>query len=221
MTSTRLPGKVLVDVCGVPMLAMEVARLKAAATIDEVVVATTANGDDDPVVRCAEAEGVRWYRGSEHDVLSRYLGAAEEARADVVVRVTADCPLHDPAVVDNVVSSLEPSDDYASNMIERTYPHGLDTEVLWRDTLERIGRMGMSSDAREHVTWFARFERPDLFVLRSVVQDGGRNDADLRWTVDFQEDVDRIRRLCEALHLEREILPFERVVEFHRTHDVG
>jgi spore coat polysaccharide biosynthesis protein SpsF len=221
MTSTRLPGKVLMDLCGVPLLAVELRRLLACSTIDEVVVATTVNGADDPVVACAEAEAARWFRGDEHDVLGRYLGAAAEARADKVVRVTADCPLLDPAVVDRVVGSLEPEDDYASNMIDRTYPHGLDTEVLWRDVLERVGRMGRSTEAREHVTWFLRFERPDLFALRSVTQDGGRNDADLGWTVDHQEDIIRVRRLCEALGVEREIVPFERVVEYHRSHDVG
>jgi spore coat polysaccharide biosynthesis protein SpsF len=221
MTSTRLPGKVLMELCGVPMLAVELHRLIACRTIDEVVVATTENATDDPVVACADAEGVRWFRGDEHDVLGRFLGAAAEAHADKVVRVTADCPLLDPAVVDRVVGSLERGDDYASNMIERTFPHGLDTEVLWRDTLERLGRMGTSRDAREHVTWFLRFERADLFVLRSVKQDGGRDDSDLRWTVDLPEDVERVRRLCEGLGLEHEVLPFERVVEYHRGHLVA
>jgi spore coat polysaccharide biosynthesis protein SpsF len=219
MTSTRLPGKVLVDLCGVPMLAVELRRLLASRSIDEVVVATTVNDSDDPVVACAEAEGVRWFRGDERDVLGRYLGAAAEAHADKVVRVTADCPLHDPAVIDRVVGALEPGDDYASNMIDRTYPHGLDTEVLWRDTLERVGRMGTSADAREHVTWFLRFERPELFVLRSVTQDDSRNDADLRWTVDLPEDVERVRRLCEGVGIEP--LPFEHVVEYHRAHVAG
>jgi spore coat polysaccharide biosynthesis protein SpsF len=219
MTSTRLPGKVLVDLCGVPMLAVELRRLVACRSIDEVIVATTVNATDDPIVACADAEGVRWFRGDEHDVLGRYLGAAAETHADKVVRVTADCPLHDPAVVDRVVDALEAGDDYASNMIERTYPHGLDTEVLWRDTLERVGRMGTSAEAREHVTWFLRFERPELFVLRSVTQDGGRNDADLRWTVDLPEDVERVRRLCEGVGIEP--LPFEHVVEYHRAHVAG
>jgi spore coat polysaccharide biosynthesis protein SpsF len=221
MTSTRLPGKVLMDLCGEPMLGFELRRLLACGTIDEVVVATTVNAEDDPVVACAERVGVRWFRGSEHDVLSRYVAVAAETQADVVVRVTADCPFLDPAVVDRVVGSLEPGDDYASNMILRTYPHGLDTEVLWRDTLERVGRLGSSPDAREHVTWFLRFERPDLFVLRSVTQDGGRDDSDLRWTVDLQEDLERARRLCNALGLAGEMVPFERVVDYHRAHDVG
>lgn len=221
MTSTRLPGKVLMDLCGVPLLAVEIRRLKAARTLDEIVVATTVNDADDPVVDCADREGVRWFRGPEHDVLARYLGAATEAQADVVVRVTADCPLHDPAVVDRVVAALDPADDYVSNMVARTYPVGLDTEAMWRDTLERVGRLGVSSDAREHVTWFLRFERPDLFLLRHVVQDDGRDDSDLSWTVDLPEDLDRVRMLCKALALEREIVPFEQVVEYHRSHEAG
>jgi spore coat polysaccharide biosynthesis protein SpsF len=217
MTSTRLPGKVLMDLCGVPMLAVEIRRLKAARTINDIVVATTINDTDDPVVHCADREDVRWFRGPEHDVLARYLGAAAETNAEVVVRVTADCPLHDPTVVDRVVNALSPGLDYVSNMVERTYPTGLDTEAMWRDVLERVGRLGTSPEAREHVTWFPRFDRPDLFLMRDVVQDGGRDDSDLSWTVDLSEDLERVRRLCAGLGLEHEIVPFERVVEYHRS----
>src|SRR5262249_60896773 len=98
MTSTRLPGTVLADVAGRPMLARQLRRLAACRMADELVVATTVNATDDPVVAVARGEGARWFRGSEADVLERYVGAAREARADVVVRITADCPLIDPDV---------------------------------------------------------------------------------------------------------------------------
>lgn len=159
MTSTRLPGKVLLDLCGRPMLAQQLRRLKHCQRADEIVVATTGQATDDPVVRLAEQEGVRWFRGEEQDVLSRYLGAAREAGADIVVRITADCPLIDPGVVDRVIGELEQQSagcDYASNVVQRTFPQGLDTEALFRDVLERVGRLARSAAAREHVTTYIR-----------------------------------------------------------------
>ena len=116
-----------------------------------------------PLLTLARRLGVRWFRGSEHDVLSRYAGAAREADADLVVRVTADCPLIDPEETDTVVAALEErraTCDYASNGLERSLPRGLETEVLWRDVLERMDRLATSAAAREHVTWFCYGERP-------------------------------------------------------------
>jgi spore coat polysaccharide biosynthesis protein SpsF len=197
MGSTRLPGKVLMDLGGRPLLAQLLARLGRARRIDDVVVATSDLERDDPVAALAEAEGVLAVRGDERDVLSRMLTAARAARADAVVRVTADCPLIDPAVVDAVVARLvdDPEGcDYASNILRRTYPRGLDTEALWTDALERIARLGTSPEAREHVTWFAYRERPDLFLLGSV-EDGDPELANLDWSVDTETDLELVRRL--------------------------
>ena len=160
----------------------------------------TTNTDDDPLVELADRLGVRWYRGSEHDVLGRYAGAAREAEADAIVRVTSDCPLIDPGEVDAVIAALTPDVDYAANILERRLPRGLDTEALWRDTLERMDRLATSRPAREHVTWFCHSERPDLFVLRSVERPFDA--ADLRWTVDTEADLELVRRLYEdGMHL--------------------
>lgn len=140
MASTRLPGKVLTELGDRPMLAQQLRRLRRCQLADELVLATTRNAADDPIVAVAKAEDVRWYRGSEHDVLSRHVEAAREARADVVVRITADCPLIDPGVTDRVIRTLldgAGSCDYAANVIEPTYPQGLDTEVMFQGTLER------------------------------------------------------------------------------------
>lgn len=201
MTSTRLPGKVLADVCGRPMLEHQLRRLRRAATVDAVVVATTVNPSDDPVCELARALGVACYRGSEADVLSRYAEAAAEHGADVVVRITADCPLLDPGVVDAVVGEVlaDPACDYASNVLERSYPQGLDVEALRADTLARVARDARSPMAREHVTWHIVSENPGGFALRSVV-DGERHD-DLRWTVDTAEDLEMVRRVYEELDL--------------------
>ena len=127
MTSTRLPGKVLMDVAGRPMLERQLQRLMRCSRVDEVVLAVTRNPHDEPLLTLARRLGVRWFRGSEHDVLSRYRGAAREADADLVIRVTADCPLIDPEETDTVVAALEERQatcDYASNGLERSLPRG-------------------------------------------------------------------------------------------------
>jgi spore coat polysaccharide biosynthesis protein SpsF len=207
LTSTRLPGKVLMDLGGRPMLERQVHRLQRCAEIDEIVIAVTTNPGDQPLVDLASRMGVRWYRGSEHDVLARYVGAAHEARADLIVRVTSDCPLIDAAETDVVVSALRQRRsvcDYASNHLERHLPRGLDAEALWADVLERIDRLATSAPSREHVTWFCYAERPDLFELHSVRRPFDADD--LRWTVDTADDLTMVRRLYEDLGLgEREV----------------
>lgn len=208
-TSTRLPGKVLMDLGGRPMLARQLERLARCRNVDEIVVATTVNATDDPVIAVAEEAGVRWFRGSEADVLSRYAGAAREAGADVVVRSTADCPLIDPEIVDRVIGTLTDGRaelDYVSNVVRRTYPQGLDVEAMFRDTLERTDRMGTSQPAREHVTWFIHSERPDLFSIGSVTD--AEDHSDLRWTVDTAEDMERVRGIFALLGLESAYVPY-------------
>ena len=200
MASTRLPGKVLMDLGGKPMLAQQLGRLKRCRCAEEIVVATTESEADDPVVALAKREGIRWFRGSEEDVLSRYRGAARESGADLVVRVTADCPLIDPAQTDRVIQALEAGAseyDYASNTLERRFPRGLDTEAFFADTLERVHRMAVSRAAREHVTYFVHSERPELFRLLSVTD--VEDHSDLRWTVDKPEDVLFMRKVYEGM----------------------
>ncbi len=219
MTSTRLPGKVLADLAGRPMLERELERLRRCDRADEIVLAVTDNPDDEPLVVLARRLGVRWYRGSEHDVLARCVGAARDAAADLVVRVTADCPLIDPEETDVVIGALEErraTADYASNTLERTLPRGLDTEALWRDTLERTSRLATSQKAREHVTWFCHSERPDLFALHSVRRP--HDAADLRWTVDTPEDLEMVRRLYADLGLAGRPVPLADVIAHVRAH---
>jgi len=217
MTSGRLPGKVLMDLEGRPLLERELERLQRCERADEIVLAVTTNDDDDGLVALADRLGVRWFRGSEHDVLASYLGAAREASADLVVRVTADCPLIDPGETDAVIDALEARRvDYASNTLERTLPRGLDTEALWRDVLERTARLATSPPAREHVTWFCHHERPDLYALHAVRRP--YDAADLRWTVDTQEDLAVVRRLYADLGLADAPLPVADVIAHVRAH---
>jgi spore coat polysaccharide biosynthesis protein SpsF len=219
MTSTRLPGKVLMDLAGRPLLERELERLQGCREIEEIVLAVTTNPDDDPLVDLAQRVGVRWYRGSEHDVLARYIGASREARAEMVVRITSDCPLIDAGEVDAVIGALaerRTTCDYASNILERHLPRGLDTEALWYDTLERMGRLATSSPAREHVTWFCRSERPDLFALHSVRRPFDA--ADLRWTVDTADDLAMVRRLYDELSLADREVPLRELIGHVRAH---
>lgn len=218
-TSTRLPRKVLMDLCGRPMLAQQLRRLKLCRRVEDIVLATTRNASDDPIVELAEVEQVRWFRGDEDDVLGRYMGAAREAKAEMIIRITSDCPLIDPGVTDQVVRELEENSrraDYASNVIRRTFPQGLDTEVFLIDVLERMFRLAESCSAHEHVTHFLLHEHPDLFLTRSV--EDCEDNSDLRWTVDQEEDLRMVRQLYETLDLDCTDVSYADIVKYVRSH---
>ncbi len=211
MGSSRLPGKVLEDLAGDTMLAQVVRRVRAARTIDEVVIATSTHATDDAIEQEADRLGTGVFRGSETDVLDRYLGAARKYGASVVVRVTSDCPLIDPGVIDRVVEALRWDVDYASNTHQRTYPRGLDVEALFRETLERIAAVATSQQAREHVTAYI-VEQPHEFRVRHVCDDADH--SDLRWTVDTAEDLALVRAIY-ALAPQR--APYHRLVALVRA----
>jgi spore coat polysaccharide biosynthesis protein SpsF (cytidylyltransferase family) len=195
--STRFPRKVLVPLQGRPMLAHIIERVSRAALVDSVVVATTDGSGDDDVAAVALASGARVTRGSEDDVLSRYVLAARDHGASVIVRITADCPLVDPDIVDLVIRArLHEQADYASNVAPPTFPDGYDVEVLTAECLHRIDRDAAVAYEREHVTVRVR-EHPADFRTAQV-----RNDRDLSWmrlTVDVPADLDRIARVLSAL----------------------
>lgn len=218
MASNRLPGKVLMDLEGAPMLARQIRRLKQCARVDEIFIATTTDPLDDPVEELAGKERVGCFRGSESDVLGRFVGVCRLSGADVILRITADCPLMDPEVVDRVAAEiLEHPDtcDYASNVLHRTFPHGLDVEAFFADVLMRVDRLARSPLEREHVTMFIYSVRPQLFLLRSVVD--SEDNADLRWTVDMPQDLELIRRLYRELDLASTPLPFREIVRHVRA----
>jgi spore coat polysaccharide biosynthesis protein SpsF len=214
MGSSRLPGKVLRDLCGASMLARGIARLGRARSLAGIVVATTTEPEDAVIVAEAARLGVDVFRGSAHDVLSRYLGAARAVGAEAVVRVTSDCPLIDPEVVDQVVGMLRPTIDYASNTHGvRSYPRGLDCEAFHADTLERMARMAESAAAREHVTVFIR-EQPALFRTAQLVADV--DDSDLRWTVDTEADFRLVTTLYERFQLAERPVGYRALVDWVR-----
>jgi len=197
MSSTRLPGKVLADVCGQPLLHHVVCRARCARTPDQVVVATSDRPADDAVVRFCEMSSVPCFRGSEEDVLDRYYQAARHFQAETVVRLTADCPLLDPDVVDRVVRAFGEGDrDYVSNTLDRTYPDGLDVEVFSFTALARAWREARLPSEREHVTPYI-WKHPELFRLGNVKQE--EDLSDLRWTVDEPRDLAFVRAVYRWL----------------------
>ncbi|MHB8488751.1 MAG: cytidylyltransferase domain-containing protein [Candidatus Dormibacteria bacterium] len=195
--STRFPRKVLADLCGKPMLAHVVERVAQAATLDDVVVATTVEAEDDVVAELATACGARVTRGPVADVLSRYVLAAREHDADVVVRVTSDCPLVDPELVDRLVRMRASARaDYASNELPPTYPQGYDVEVLTAGCLRRLDVESILDYHREHVTARLR-EHPAEYHTANMVND--RDLSSIRLTVDVPADLDRVRTILMAL----------------------
>jgi spore coat polysaccharide biosynthesis protein SpsF len=199
MGSTRLPGKVLLDIGGLPMLARVLRRTSRAALLDEVVVATSRAPADDPIARAAAALGARVVRGSEDDVLLRYREAADASGADLIVRITADCPLIDPALIDQTIDAFRtaaPPVEFAANTLVRTFPRGLDVEVLSRALLDTLDREAPAGYHRAHVTSFV-YENAERFRTRSVEQP--RALGHLRWTVDTPDDLAAVRALYERL----------------------
>jgi spore coat polysaccharide biosynthesis protein SpsF len=199
MTSTRLPGKVLIPVLGKPLLELMVERLRRARHVDEIVIATTEDASSDPIEALAQRVGAGCFRGSEDDVLARVLGAAHAFDADLIVETTGDCPLIDPAVVDRVIEGFrEGGVDYCSNILERTYPRGLDVQVFPTSVLEEVDRRTDDPSDREHVSLYI-YEKPGRFRLRNV-ESGHPESAELRLTVDTPEDYELIRAVFEALY---------------------
>lgn len=202
MTSTRLPGKVLLPIAGRPMLSYQIERLRRARRADRIVVATTTNATDDPIVAFCAAEGVDCTRGPEHDVLARYFQAATRFAADIVVRVTSDCPLIDPSLIDTAIAAYADAGgtcDYVSNMIEPTWPYGMAVEVFSARALAQAQAEATDAAEREHVTPFI-YWRPDRYRLKSLTMSPDLSGQ--RWTVDTPQDFELVRRIIEAIHPE-------------------
>lgn len=186
--STRLPGKVLKKICGKTVLEHDIDRLKKVRNITKIIIATTTLEKDDLIVEEADKLNINYYRGSEEDVLARYYYAAKENNADIVVRVTSDCPLIDSEITERIIQYyIENREkyDYVSNTIVRTYPRGLDTEVFSFKALEKSFNEATSKSDREHVTPYI-WRNNNLFKLAQYKND--INYSELRWTLDTEED---------------------------------
>jgi spore coat polysaccharide biosynthesis protein SpsF len=201
MSSTRLPGKVLQDLGGRPVLDRMIERVKRAKTVTETVIATTTDPSDEPIVELCERLGTPVFRGSLPDVLDRYYHCALEHKADYVVRLTGDCPLIDPELIDQVVKALLDSlVDFACNRLPppfaRTYPIGLDVEACTFKALETAWNKATAKHDREHVMPYL-YEVPGRFRIMQL-----QNAADygsLRWTLDTPEDLELLREVIKRL----------------------
>lgn len=210
MGATRLPGKPLKAVLGKPLLAYLLDRLKRVKKADEIIVATTDKPQDYKIVEVCQEEKIPFFCGSEEDVLDRYYQTAKKSAADVVVRVTGDCPLIDPEIIDQVIHFfLKGGFDYACNTLERTFPRGMDVEVFSFAALEKAEKEAKAPEEREHVTPFF-YRQPEVFKLGGFTRQD--NQARHRLTVDTQEDLILITLLLERLIPEKKDFSLEDIL---------
>ncbi|WP_423751534.1 cytidylyltransferase domain-containing protein [Salinirarus marinus] len=219
MGSTRLPGKVMLPLAGDHVLTHDIRRASAAETVDEVVVATSTKKADDIVARYGDRAGATVSRGSETNVLDRMFEGATAADADVVVRITADCPLLDPETVDTVVRCLVDADaDYASNTLDRTFPRGLDVEAFTYAGFERVHERATTSAQLEHVTPYYH-QHDDQFDLVNVSSSDVfgepwlQNRTSLRLTLDEADDYELLRTIYENLPFDG-VLPIREAIRY-------
>jgi spore coat polysaccharide biosynthesis protein SpsF len=200
MGSTRLPGKVLKPVLNKPLLGYLIERLQDAKEVDEIVVLTTIESQDDQIETFCQKFKIPCFRGSQENVLERYYQAAQLRNVDLIIRITADCPLIDPAIIDQLVRLYKnefPRYDYISNGLKRTFPRGLDVEVFSFEALKKTFEAASSMSQKEHVTPFI-YQHPELFKLRNVEHIPSLQNY--RWTVDTPEDFELIRLILEHLY---------------------
>lgn len=215
--SSRLPNKIFLDLEGKPVLARVIERLQRSQFINKIVIASPDKKDDDKVENFIydNYRDVGIYRGSENDVLDRYYKAAEKFKADIIVRITSDCPLIDPEVVDKIIKNfLDKKIEYVSNVLgERTYPRGLDTEVFTFEVLKRIWREAREAGDREHVTLYLR-KHPEFFRASSFrsKEDYSR----FRLTLDEENDYELIKLVYKNIFQKNENFGLREIMELFK-----
>jgi len=199
-SSTRLPGKVLLPLAGAPMILRQIERVRRAARIGRLVLATSVDPSDDELARVVAQAGIAVHRGDLDDVQARFIGALDaHGPADHIVRLTGDCPLADPAVIDATIDHVVAEGaDYGSNTPpHRTLPKGLDVEVMTAAALRAAAARAATPEEREHVTW-ALHRRPDLY--RQAFFSQAAEEGAVRWTVDFPHDYEFVTAVYDALY---------------------
>jgi spore coat polysaccharide biosynthesis protein SpsF len=217
MSSSRLPGKVMMPALGRPMLAHLTSRLKAAPSIDEIVLATTTNPADDVLVDFAEKEGIKVFRGSEEDVMSRVIGAADSAQATVVVEVTGDCPIVDPDLVEQTIRMFKRNEAvYCANSFISSYPDGMDIQVMTLDALKKSFSMTEDPLDREHVSRHI-VNNPHIFPHVYLIAPPSLHWPGLGLTLDEPADYELLRFLIESLGKDNPLFGCGDVIRFLRA----
>lgn len=212
--STRLPNKIFNTIKGKPILWHVINRVSFSKNIDKIVVATTDLKEDDITEQFCKENKIQFYRGSSDDVLSRYYEAAKKFNADLIIRITSDCPVIDPIILDKMLINFfelyeKEKIDYMSNTIVRTFPRGLDAEIFPFNVLEKTYNEAKQDYEREHVTPYI-YQHPEIFEIKNFGND--RDYSFHRWTVDTIEDFQLIEEIYEALYKENDIFYFEDIL---------
>ena len=212
MSSSRLPGKVMMPINGEPMIYRQIERIRQASTLDELIVATSTDSSDDALAEFLLEKGIEVFRGSLNDVLSRFSEIQKGIKSTAIIRLTGDCPLVMPELIDKRVAKFYESNvDYLSNTLESTYPDGLDVEIVRPSVFTKLAALDLSGAEREHVT-LGIYSRPSIFALENF-----RGDEDLsqtRWTVDYLEDLVFVRQVFNEFIGRESTFTFEDTMSF-------
>jgi spore coat polysaccharide biosynthesis protein SpsF len=215
MSSSRLPGKVMMTINDRPMIYWQIQRILEATKVDELIVATSDKSTDDLLVKFLEDNSVIVHRGSLNNVLSRFTDVASKHPFDALIRLTGDCPLVMPKLIDQMIDKFyEQEVDYLSNTLEPTFPDGLDIEIVRHGVLERLSTFNLNDMEIEHVT-YGIYNRPEIFKLSNF-----RNELDCsveRWTVDYQEDMDFVRAIFNAFSGREAVFTYQDVRDFLKS----
>ena len=212
MSSSRLPGKVMMEINGHPMIYWQIQRILQASSVDKLVVVTSVDPSDDSLTKFLEGYSVTVYRGSLDNVFSRFLEVATQYQHDALIRLTADCPLVMPELLDKMVMEFYREDaDYLSNTLKPTFPDGLDIEIIKHGALERLATFTLGPRELEHVT-YGVYKRPEVFKLLNFQNQTDQSLA--RWTVDYQADLDFVRAIFKEFSGRERNFTFPEVCQF-------
>lgn len=217
MDSTRLPGKAMKLINGKPMIYRVFQALSKSNSIGKIVIVTSENKNDNELIKFLEKNNMEYFRGSKDDVLDRYYQAAKKLGADLIIRITGDCPLIDSDIVDSVIEKVIRNNlDYASNVEVRTFPRGYDVEVFTYETLKKIHQSTNDPDDREHVTLYLR-RNQNLFKIGNITAQESKSHPEWRVCVDTKQDLDLIRKIFMRYRKKNRIT-YEDVIEFFKKY---
>jgi spore coat polysaccharide biosynthesis protein SpsF len=215
--SSRLPDKIMKNILAKPMLYRVLERVQHSKLVSRIYLATTDCPEDAKLADIASSFGIKIFFGNENDVLDRYYQAAKKFKVKNIVRITADCPLIDPKVIDYVANTfLEGKYEYASNVHPPTFPDGLDTEIFTFEALEKAWMDARLKSEREHVTPYI-WKNPDLFRIQNVLNKDG-DTSHLRWTVDVREDLVFVRKVYRHIYSSNHLFDYSDIINLINTH---